>query len=225
MALARIGRAKGVAALLRIEAPLRFGGLSLRQRCLCLRLCSLRRRLRLGICLNGGGKVQLDVGVDVVRGQFRLLLVLTWAQYHTLLANGIEAWSGFEVQEKLGNYGLNYKVVSGLAQEEAAALERIIALLDLGLADQRQISRRIVEAKQINTVGGVVLAEDLSWEQVARLKARALDLPVDVAVPQVVDRAASTAHDERARAKHRTDRQVRRRAWRCRQGHTPQAGP
>ena len=120
---------------------------------------------------------QLDVGVDVVRGQFRLLLVLTRAQYDTLLANGIEAWPGFGVQEKLGNYGLNYKVVSGLAQEEAAALERIIALLDLDLADQRQISRRIVEAKQINTVGGVVLAEDLSWEQVARLKARALDLP------------------------------------------------
>ena len=63
------------------------------------------------------------------------------------------------MQEKLGNYGLNYKVVSGLAQEEAAALERIIALLDLDLADQRQISRRIVEAKQINTVGGVVLTE------------------------------------------------------------------
>ncbi|MBL6772348.1 MAG: hypothetical protein ISQ28_03985, partial [Alphaproteobacteria bacterium] len=93
---------------------------------------------------------QLDVGVDVVRGQFRLLLVLNRAQYDTLLTIGIEAWPGFGVQEKLGNYGLNYKVVSGVAQEEAAALERIIALLDLDLADQRQISRRIVEAKQIN---------------------------------------------------------------------------
>lgn len=120
---------------------------------------------------------QLDIGVDVVRGQIRLLLVLSRDQYDLLLDSGIKDWPGFGVQERLGNYGLNYKVVSGVAQEEADALERIIRLLDLNDADQRQISRRIVEAKQINTIGGVVLAEDLSWEQVARLKARALDLP------------------------------------------------
>ena len=58
-----------------------------------------------------------------------------------------------------------------------------------------------------------------------RPHARALHLTIDLAVPQVVDRAASAAHDERAGAEGSAERQIRWQARRRRERHAPHARP
>ena len=140
---------------------------------------------------------QLDIGTDVINGQGRLLTVLTEENFQQV--QGVEPgrWPGFSAIEKFGRYGLAYKVTSGRVQDEARAIDEIFSFLPLTTAQQRDINRRIVEAKQINAEGGVLLAEDLDWQQVARLKARSLDLPgteIDVAEKRFYSFPGTAAH-------------------------------
>jgi len=140
---------------------------------------------------------QLDIGQDVIAGEGRLLTEITAEDFDLIAQVAPGRWPGFGAIERFGRYGLTYKVISGRAKDEARALDDIFGVLPLTSAQQRDINRRIVEAKQINAEGGVLLAEDLSWQQVARLKARALDLPgaeIDVAEKRFYNYPGTAAH-------------------------------
>ena len=140
---------------------------------------------------------QLDIGQDVIAGEGRLLSEITAEDFDLIAEVGPGRWPGFGAIERFGRYGLTYKVVSSRAKDEARAIEEIFSILPLSPEQKRTINRRIVEAKQINAEGGVLLAEDLSWGQVAQLKARALDLPgaeIDVAEKRFYHYPGTAAH-------------------------------
>ena len=140
---------------------------------------------------------QLDIGTDVINGQGRLLTEITSDDFDLVMNVAPGRWPGFSAIEKFGRFGLAYKVTSSRVKDEARAIDEIFSFLPLTTSQQRDINRRIVEAKQINAEGGVLLADDLNWEQVARLKARALDLPgaeIDVAEKRFYNFPGTAAH-------------------------------
>lgn len=140
---------------------------------------------------------QLDIGQDVIAGEGRLLAEISADEFDLIADVAPGRWPGFGAIERFGRFGLTYRVVSGRAKDEARAIEEIFDVLGLSAGKQRDVNRRIVEAKQINAEGGVLLAEDLNWQQVAKLKARALDLPgaeIDVAEKRFYNFPGTAAH-------------------------------